>query len=97
MTEVEEMTIEAEAALLDLGEQMENLIADPETTAERRAKAYSALTLTKVLAPQWTHVHVTKVKNGPDQHERVDRPAGATFGPRHVLEARLTQLITELV
>jgi hypothetical protein len=93
----EPMTHEAEAALLDLGEQMENIISNPETPAERRAKAYAALTLTKVLAPQWVHVQVTKAKNGPDKHERVAGPAGTTFGPRSVLEARLTQLITELV
>ena len=61
----------------------------------KRATAYAALTLTTLLAPEWTHVIPQKGKNGV-VHVEVIKAAGQTVGPRADLEARLGKLLAEL-
>lgn len=77
-------------------EELEGII-DGTPDPERRATAYAALTLTRILAPEWTHVVVVRGPGkGEVRHETVKKPAGQTFGPREELQARLDALLTEL-
>lgn len=74
--------------------RLESIIAT-EVNPDRQAKAYAALTLAHVLAPEWKHV--VTVKDGKTvKHETVVRAAGMTFGPRDGLERRLATYLAEL-
>lgn len=69
-------------------EELEGIIdgtADP----DRRATAYAALTLTRLLSPDW--VHTTR-----DTHERCLKAAGQTVGDREGLQKRLDDLLAKL-
>jgi len=73
-------------------ENLEVLVAvspDP----KRRATAYAALTLTRIIAPEWRHVIRSKDGSPPIT---VDKPAGQTVGDRAGLEERLAMLLDEL-
>jgi len=77
--------------MIPTAESLESLVAaapDP----RRRATAYAALTLTRILAPEWRHV--IRVKDATPI--TVDKPAGETVGDRAGLEERLAVLLDEL-
>ena len=76
-------------------EKLEAILSDP-NRVELHPTAYAALTLTRLLASEWTHMVVTKVKKGPDIHERVSKPAGQTVGGREGLQCRLNVLLAAL-
>lgn len=63
----------------------------------RRATAYAALTLARILAPEW--LHVVAVRDSSKKivsHESITKPAGETVGDRAGLEARFETLLDEL-
>jgi hypothetical protein len=81
-------------------EELEGILREEESL-ERRATAYAALTLTRVLAPQWSHV---VYKKGGGQ-ETIVLPAGQLCADlfesvrgdgRNDLERRLARLAWEL-
>jgi hypothetical protein len=72
-------------------EELEGILQE-ETDPERRATAFAALTLMRLLAPDWKHV----VRDGRGSHRTVLLPAGETTGPREELEERLRRLSWEL-
>jgi hypothetical protein len=76
-------------------EELETIIdTGPEAD---RATAYAALTLTRLLAPEWTHVVVVRGPGkGQVRHETIKKPAGQTFGTRECLQKRLNALLEEL-
>jgi hypothetical protein len=72
------------------------LIVNTTEDSEKRATAYAALTLTTLLASEWTHVIPQKGKEGGVVHIEVVKAAGQIVGPRADLEARLGKLLAEL-
>jgi len=71
--------------------------SDLEARAGKDPRAYAALTLYRVLAPEWTHVVVKRDEKGRAiGHETVKKPAGVLFGNRAEVEARYLALIAEL-
>jgi hypothetical protein len=75
-------------------EELDGILRE-EADPQRRATAWAALTLTRILAPEWTHVIL--IKDGKSaRHETVSKPAGQTFGEREGLEQRLANLCWEL-
>ncbi len=85
------MDYEATAGRL---EEIVNKTEDP----DRRARAFAALTLSRVLAPMWTHVVATRdAKGRPNGYETVKKPAGTLMGDRAALESRLEALLADLV
>lgn len=77
-----------------LCQKLEEIIASDDT--QHQATAYAALTLARLLAPQWTHVVTVREKGQEPRHERVQKPAGQTVGDRAGLVFRLTILLHEL-
>jgi hypothetical protein len=71
-------------------EQLEAIIAKNDA---RQPAAYAALTLTRVLAPEWTHMEKPDPKSPP---VTIVKAAGCTFGRREDLEKRLEKLLAEL-
>jgi len=71
-------------------------IVDVERDPERRAIAMAALTLRRILDPEWTHTVTVKDAKDAVRHETVRKPAGSTVGPRDVLEKRLAELLGQL-
>lgn len=63
-----------------------------ESDLRRRATAYAALTLSRVLASEWTHV----LRDKSGACAAVVKPAGILFGERAELERRLARLAWEL-
>lgn len=63
----------------------------------RRTTAYAALTLARILAPEWTHVIAVRDSTKKIvKHESITKPAGETVGDRAGLVARLEALVDEL-
>ena len=76
-------------------EELETLINET-SDPNRRATAMAALNLTRVLAPEWTHVVTVKEKGQEPRHETVAKPAGQLSGDREALQRRLDVLVAEL-
>lgn len=75
-------------------EELETIIRETDDP-DRRGTAMAALTLTRLLAPEWTHV--VTVKDGKEtRHETVTKPAGKMWGDREMLQKRLDALLAEL-
>lgn len=63
---------------------------------QRRATAYAALTLARILAPEWTHIIAVRDAKKIVGYEFITKPAGETVGDRAGLVARLEVLVDEL-
>jgi hypothetical protein len=77
-------------------EELEGILRE-ETDPGRRATAYAALTLTRILAPEWTHVVTVRGPGkGEVRHETVQKPAGLPWGSLKELQQRLATLCWDL-
>lgn len=76
-------------------EELEGII-DGTPDPDRRATAYAALTLTRLLAPEWTHRTTVKEKGKPDRQVEIVKAAGQTVGDREGLQKRLVDLLAQL-
>jgi hypothetical protein len=75
-------------------EELEAILRE-EGNPDRRATAYAALTLTRLLDVNWTHV--VPVKDGKTvRYETVTKPAGEIFGDREEIRQHLSKLCWEL-
>jgi hypothetical protein len=82
----------------DLGYQLDQIVRNANEFGDYKhaAKAYAALTLARILEPEWTHMVTRKVSKDEVVHETVIKPAGQTVGSREELQARLDALLLEL-
>lgn len=72
------------------------VLIDAEVDPERRATAMAALTLRRLLDPEWTHMVTVKGPKGASQQEATRKTAGFTVGARGTLEKRLHELLAQL-